>query len=70
MKKNFSHWHEFLQHRKVYNVSPKPPPDPVKAGSKRLGLRKSPTNWRYLPALSADRQAAGRKVIAEGDFLV
>ncbi|MFH0790754.1 MAG: YkgJ family cysteine cluster protein [Candidatus Omnitrophota bacterium] len=31
-----------LQHRKVYNVSPKPPPDPAKAGSKRLGLRKSP----------------------------
>ncbi|MFH0790976.1 MAG: hypothetical protein V2A64_05015, partial [Candidatus Omnitrophota bacterium] len=31
-----------LQYRKVYNVSPKPPPDPAKSGSKRLGLRKSP----------------------------
>ncbi|MFH0790295.1 MAG: hypothetical protein V2A64_01540 [Candidatus Omnitrophota bacterium] len=36
-----------MHNRKVYNVSPKPPPDPVvlqskKTGSKRLGLRKSP----------------------------
>ncbi|MFH0791410.1 MAG: hypothetical protein V2A64_07255 [Candidatus Omnitrophota bacterium] len=58
-----------MQHRKVYNILPKPPPDLLctnqravvwppmaKAKSKRLGLRKSPTN----------RQ---KKVIAEGDFL-
>ncbi|MFH0791395.1 MAG: hypothetical protein V2A64_07170 [Candidatus Omnitrophota bacterium] len=32
----------FLHNRKVYNILPKPPPDPALAGSKRLGLRKSP----------------------------
>ncbi|MFH0791203.1 MAG: DUF3857 domain-containing protein [Candidatus Omnitrophota bacterium] len=32
----------FLQHRKVYNVSPKPPPAPTFVGAKQLGLRKSP----------------------------
>ncbi|MFH0790512.1 MAG: oligosaccharide flippase family protein [Candidatus Omnitrophota bacterium] len=31
----------FLQHRKVYNILPKPPPD-LLCKSKRLGLRKSP----------------------------
>ncbi|MFH1442284.1 MAG: ribonuclease HII [Candidatus Omnitrophota bacterium] len=32
----------FLQHRKIYNIFPEPPPDFALAGSKRLGLRKSP----------------------------
>ncbi|MFH0791372.1 MAG: hypothetical protein V2A64_07055 [Candidatus Omnitrophota bacterium] len=50
-----------MQHRKVYNILPKPPPD-LLCKSKRLGLRKSPiTGDTCLPA--------GRKVIAEGDFL-
>ncbi|MFH0790434.1 MAG: hypothetical protein V2A64_02275 [Candidatus Omnitrophota bacterium] len=38
-----------LYNRKVYNISPKPPPDLLRK-SKRLGLRKSPTNRQYLPA--------------------